>query len=230
MENIKNFKQLTQILEELDKQGFSYINEYDLHNKKINYIINAKNTLCIKYDYYKITKNIGKEEDYEKIEKIVENYFSNFSMTDKIQELIQKCPIKNYIRLYISKYDSEDKKDKFKKDLEKYPIRSKTKDNDGYENYIAHDLSGNSLKIILSTNNYYEFEQLVGMFLEKDFKTPNLYSWSNEFEYGKTYYYGKLEYKFFKNGTIQIKHPNLNKLKEEYKKYYLTWDSHAIKM
>ena len=87
LKDIKNTDDLKKVLKFLDEQGFGYIAEWELHQKKIDHIISKNNTLTINHDS-KLKNELIKLKDYDEIDKEAKNYFSKFNVDDKVSEYL----------------------------------------------------------------------------------------------------------------------------------------------
>ena len=206
MEPIKTHSDLKKLINFLDKQGFGYISEWELHRKKINHIINKNNTLGVKHDD-KVRNTLYELEDYDEIDKEAKKFFSNFSVDDKILEYIKMFRV-NSDASCSTPGSSPDDKDiinwvNFKK---KYNL----KDEFGrLKNIDFYNLDKNYLKINFPKYKDYEFKAFYKCIFgeecaEFNDKIPG--TWQN---------LGKIEIKFFLKGGANIK-GDLKKIKEYY--------------
>lgn len=212
MEAIKTQSDLKKILKFLDEQGFGFISEWELHQKKINSIISKNNTLGVNYDE-KLKSTLYKLDDYDEVNKEAKKFFSNFSVDDKIFE---------YIRLFrVSPDDSCSTPWKRPSDSDiiawtNFKKKYNLKDEFGKSKTInIYNLDKKYLKINFPQYKDYEFKAFYKhIFGEEcnnfnDSKMPGV--WQN---------LGKLEIKFFLKSGAHIK-GDLKKIKEYYYKELL---------
>ena len=208
MEPIKTKKQLDEILQMLNDQGFGYFSNYEQHKKKVDHIINKANRLGIKYND-KLKSELEKMSDYAEIEKKANEYFSKFSPDDKIFELLNKFYIQtdDSGKVPYGRPDNRDIVDwvNFKN---KYELK------DEYiGNFDVYNFDKSFIKIRFPEYSNWEFENLYELvFGEKcgKFEEKKAYGiWQN---------IGKIEIKLFQNGYCNIK-GDIGKLKEYYYKY-----------
>jgi hypothetical protein len=208
MEPIKTRSDLEKILKFLEEQGFGYHSDYDLHNKKIDHIIGKRNTLGILYDT-KFKEELYKYKDYEEADKKAKKYFSGFSADDKIFELISS---------YYLQSDEVCKVPGIRPDNKEiiewvnFKIKYGIKNEFGEKDYTVsvYNLDKNFLKINFK-KYIWDFKRMYKLiFVEdcKDFDEKYYGSWQN---------IGKIEIKFFQNGSANIK-GDTKKLKEYYYK------------
>lgn len=209
MEPIKTHSDLKKLIKFLDNQGFGYLSEWELHQKKINHIISKNNTLGVKYDD-KIKNDLYKLEDYDEIDKEAKKFFSKFNVDDKIFEYIQK------FRVVADDSCSTPWKTPSDNDIiawSDFKKKYNLKDEFGMSKTInIYNLDKNYLKIYFPQYSSYDFKQFYKLILGEecaDFderKTAGV--WQN---------LGKIEIKFFKKGGANIK-GDLTKFKEFYLK------------
>lgn len=208
MEPIKTHSDLKKLIKYLDEQGFGYLSDWELHQKKINHIFSEHNKLGITYDK-SVLEKLYKLEDYEEVEKEAKNYFSKFNVDDKIKE---------YIRIFsIIEDDScqtpwiePSMKDvitwvAFKK---KYNLKDEFGKS---KNIYYYNLDKNYLKIRFPQYSSYDFKKLYEKIFDEQCAELN------EKRVGIYQNIGKLEIKFFAKGGANIK-GDLKKLKEYYAK------------
>lgn len=205
--SIKNQADLKQILKFLDDQGFGYIGEWDLHQKKVDHIINKNNTFHITVDP-KLKSTMKDLVDYDEIDKEVKNYFSKFNVDDKIFEFIKMFSLVEDDEC-ATPWNNPEVKDivtwvNFKK---KYNL----KDEFGSHNMVRfYNLDKNYLKINFGQYKSYGFKQFYKLIFGeecKEFDTDKKTGiWQN---------IGKIEIKFFLKGGANIK-GDLTKIREYY--------------
>lgn len=208
---INNKKQLGQIFDDLNEQGFGYFNTWEAHESKVNSIINKNNELNIGYDKYEVDKLIGNIGNYDEIDKITKKHFSKFKPDDKIKELLNIFYLKADATVRPPSHRWPDKKEifewvKFKK---RWNINRELNVN---WNFSAYNLDKNIIKINNPNRDSYSswnftklYELLYGKKPEKELSNMNYGDWQD---------LGEIQVKVFKNGTMNIK-GNI----KEFKKY-----------
>ena len=219
---IKSRDDLKKIIKFLDDNGFGYLSEHELHEKKIAHIISNANTFNIKYDD-KLKSNLYKLTNYADIEKEAKQFFTKFNVTDKIKEYIKIFSIQSDASCS-TPWTRPDTKDviawvEFKK---KYNLKDEF--NPSTRIYY-YNLDKNYIKVSFGSYKTYEFKHLYKLIFNEDcvdFSDKKYGGWIN---------LGKIEIKFFQNGYANLK-GDLKKLKEYYYQYIKTKiynDSHIIK-
>jgi len=208
MKPIKTKKELDEILQMLNDQGFGYFSDYEPHKTKIDHIINKANKLNIKHDS-KLKDKLIKMSDYDEIEKETNEFFSKFQPDDKIFELLNKFfissdgigrvpygrPSGNDIVAWVNFKNKYGLKDEYTGNLEVYNFD---------KSYI---------KVNYPEYSEWDFEKLYELvFGEKCGK------YEERKAYGTWQNIGKIEIKLFQNGYCNIK-GDIAKLKEYYYKY-----------
>lgn len=207
---IKTREDLSSLIDYLSTHGFGYISEYELHNRKINNIINNANKMNIDYDNRFKSKLIG-FNDYDEAEKEANIFFSKYTINDKIFEFLRRFSIHSDESARVP-YNSPSNSDV----IEWYEFKSKHKLKDEYPTgslVSYYNLDKNYLKIYYNSDKYYEFNELYKyIFNEKP---------ENELEYrtetGVWINMGKIEFKSFSKGGANIK-GNIQIFKEYYMK------------
>lgn len=204
---IKNKSDLKQILQFIEDQGFGYIADYELHNKKINGLVSKNNKLNINYNS-NIKDKFKNIEDYDEIEKEIQKYFSQFSINDKIKEYIKKFHLVADDQGY-TPWNTPNDKDV----IEWIEFRDKYKLKDEFsgsrEEVRYYNLDKNYLKIHFYGQSGWDFKFFYNAILGEECK---------EFDEKRVGVYqniGKIEIKFFAKGGANIK-GDLKKFKELY--------------
>lgn len=201
---ITSKKKFDLLLSVLERQGFHFHNSDASHRTKVERIVSSMNKLKIKYPddlaeklYRKVR---GKKDDYELLRIEAEKYFAQFGKDDKIMELIRENYISANSEVHLNLNNREEELEKISKNYDLSPI--------GDVAYIRlYDLSDKNLKI----NYANSFEELIQRTLEPKFNFENrlVGTWHESFG---------VHYKIYQNGRIEIKHQDLAKLKDWYRK------------
>lgn len=213
LDSIKTKSDLKDILNFLDKQGFGYISDWELHNKKINHIINKNNTLGVKYDD-KLKSNLEKYNNYEDADKEAKKYFSKFGVDDKIFELLNEFYLESD-ESNRTPYINPSRKDiiEWYEFAKKHNLTDKDTEKIGISKFITfYNLDKNFIKVRFGSYKSWEFKKLYELVFgeePKEFNEKKIGDWQD---------LGKIQIKFFQKGTIAIK-GDLIKLKEYYYKY-----------
>ena len=208
MEPIKTIDDLKQLIKFLDEQGFGYLSEHDLHNKKVDHIISKNNILGVKYDD-KFKGNLYKLNNYEEMDKEAKIYFSKFSTDDKIYELINIFYLSDDEGCRVPSYWSDNKEIiewvNFKN---KYRLKEEFGPKSNFVN--VYNLDKNYIKIYFKNYGDWDFKKMYKLIFGEECKDfgKNCGVWQN---------IGKIEIKFFQNGYANIK-GDLKKIKEYYYK------------
>lgn len=206
---IKNEDDLNRVLELLEEQGFGYNRSWELHQRKVQDIINKSNKLNIKYDNKLLSDNT-KLKDYSEIEKNVKKYFSKFNSDDKINEFLNVFYIQSDATAR-TPYSSPNVKEVV--DWVNFKKRFNVSDEFGRGNYIeVYLLDKKGIKIKFGeykTRDFKIFYNLVYNEECPDFDQNNVGDWQD---------LGRIEIKFFQNGNAAIK-GEVKKLKEYYYNY-----------
>lgn len=223
---IKNKKDLEELSNALSDQGFGYMSDSEMHNKKVEHIINQANKLGIsEYQKEELERKLNALDDYDEMKRVSEEHFSKYKPENKIAEYIksyhiqatdngktpeQKSPSDSSIRNWIAFRDEYLLGNTIRKPdmtIEVYNL-----DKNIYKIRFAE------LDMSHSTN---DFERLYKLVYGKD--CPDIREkirtekW-NEFKYGEWINLGEIEIKFFKNGYADIK-GNLEKIKPYFIEY-----------
>ena len=207
---IKNKTDLKNIVDFLYENGFGYLRDYELHNSKIDSIINKANTLGIKYEPEKLKSSFKHLENYSDIEKEAKQFFSKFNVDDKINEYIDIF----YIQSDAS-YRTPSNRPDTKEVIEWVEFKKKynLKDEFGASRYVSYyNLDKNYFKIKFGEYESHKFENLYKLIFNE-----NCTEFSQK-KYGEWINLGKIEIKFFQNGYANLK-GDLKKLKDYYYKY-----------
>lgn len=221
IDKIRNTADLKEVLKFLDEQGFGYQSDWELHQKKVDHIINKANKHGIKYDT-NIKEKLNRLKDYDEIEKIVNEYFSKFGSDDRIMELLNEFYLSSDEEVR-SPSASPDAKDiiawsAFKK---KYNLTDKIVGKGSGVYFRFYNLDKNYLKFNFGNYKAWEFKLLYKLIFGEDPKE------FNERKVAEWMDLGKIEIKFFQNGKANIK-GDLKKFKEYYFKYLNSGNNHII--
>ena len=215
MKPIKTRKELETILKFLSEQGFGYFSDYEPHRRKIEHIINKNNTLNVDSSKdHKFRKQMMNLSDYDEAEKEAKTHFSKFKPDDKIYELLNNFYLQNdgvgKTPFGSSRFfNISDNKEiilwvKFRT---KYGLKD-----DQYrvgENFYVYNFDKNYIKFNVPEYPDRNFKELYKLIMGEeclDFNNSLYGTWQD---------IGKMEIKFFQNGTANIK-GGINKFKEYY--------------
>jgi len=211
MEDIKSYSDLKKILKSLENQGFGYMSDWELHNRKISDLVSKNNTYHIEYKNPELDKKLRNMDSYEEIDQELKKYFSKFNIDDKIYEYTQKFSLNEDSSARTPSWSSPSVREVI--DWVNFKKKYNLKDEFGSNNPVSYyNLDKNYLKIRFPQYSTYEFKN----FYEKIFGEP-----CDDFDDKKAGTYqniGKLEIKFFQKGGANIK-GDLKKIKEYYYKY-----------
>ena len=106
MEKITTREQLEAVCKELDKQGFGYISEYELSDRKLQHIIQEANTLNMDYNERDLKEKFIEtcHKNYDEFTKAMAEHFGMFDKDSKAMELAHK------IRPSLKKREKGDRK------------------------------------------------------------------------------------------------------------------------
>lgn len=217
MKKIKTYKELEQIVDDIQKQGFGYINTYDLHNSKISNIKSNANILNVKFSDHDYNNDINTSttgDDYDTIIKKSKKFFSKFKPDDKIFEIISKISIVPD-KVVKTPYEQSKRKDVIEwiKFIKKYNIED-DEEKFGRDNRVNYyDLDKSMIKIHYYDNKSDEIKSLYKLIYGKEVE---INEW--KYPYGEWINLGEIEIKIFQNDRANIK-GNISKLKEYYYKY-----------
>jgi len=211
LDKIKNYKDLEKLDDIIGEQGFGYIDKYKMHERKIYNIISNANKHNINYNEYSIKKLIEDQyhDDYDKIKKIIEKFFTKFNINDKLTELLNSMYMVSNTMSTPSSWE-RDRKDienwwNFKK---KYKITDNKKF--GTSEYVSiYDFDKKFLKVHFN-NSENIIKQIYKIIFNKDPKYDNY-----RFPVGIWLDLGEIEIKVFQNNTANIK-GNIQKFKDHY--------------
>jgi len=212
MEPIRTRKQLEELIKFLDDQGFGYLSEYDLHQKKINSIISRNNTLNVDAEKnHKFREKLMSMKDYDEANKEAKEYFSKFSADDKILELLNIFWIQSDDSGRVP-YSRSDNKEivnwvNFKV---KYGLKDEYQKS---SQFTVYNFDKSFIKVRFPEYGSWNFKNLYELIFNER---------CDEFEerkaYGKWQNIGKIEIKLFQNGYCNIK-GDIGKLKTYYYKF-----------
>jgi hypothetical protein len=206
---IKSQSDLKQLLKFLEGQGFGYFSDWELHQKKVQNLINKNNTLHITYEK-DLPSKFTKLEDYDTIDEEIKKYFSKFNVSDKIQEFTKTFYLQDDDSCQ-TPYASPDAKSVIA--WVEFKDRYNLKDEFGAGKQLDYyNLDKNFLKIYFPQYKGWEFKSFYKTIFNEDCKE------FEEKEIGKWQNLGKIEIKFFAKGTAAIK-GDLKKIKESYYNY-----------
>ena len=251
---IKTQKELKDLFNTLHDQGFGFSwaqHEREALRSKIDKLCAKHNTLQLDCDPSQLRRDLDLDQynAFAKMEEALKKHFATFGKPDLIKECLQHCGVPLSCEpIHIWKSDTQEQKNKQLDKLTGYQI-SKEKDTDGNPPtvFYLHDLTGNTLKINVHSSNQNQFSKLMILFFpdvkdldvwaagnyKADFldNRPSLNRQGPKCEFGQWYCCGGLmQLRFFKNGSVEIKHPKLMELKYAYKDYYLTRFGNAVKI
>ena len=248
---IKTQKQLKDLFNSLYSQGFGFSwaqHEQNALRSKIEKLVHKHNTLDLDCDPSQLRRDLDLDQynTFAKMEEALKKHFGSFDNKDLIQECLQAAGTP-YEQIHFNRRDEPAARDKLLDKLKGYEV-SKENDHDGHKpSYLfLHDLTKKTLKINVHNSNQKKVSQLL-VLLFPDIKELDIWSVSDykaalldnrasldrqgpKCEFGQWYTRGLMEVRFYKNGSMEIKHPKLMKLKFAYKDYYLTRYGHAVKI
>jgi hypothetical protein len=205
------------LFKSLDEQGFYIHGDYKIWDNFLIKQINKANILNLKIDAERLIKTLllNKTDSIEEIQSIITNYFSQFKETDKLKESL--------------KFINPVYKDVPDKEVEEYRQRYLKPNKHGYTWGRFIDLTKSTIKISLFNNMEIgfggtEYRDYRGHDYERAFKFVVKYLFNENIDdvdlhivkienLGIWRTFGKLEIKQFKNGNIEVKHPDIDKLK-----------------
>jgi hypothetical protein len=218
LDKISTTEDLKKVLKFLDEQGFGYISEWDLHQKKIIDVINKSNPLNVKYDD-KLKSNLIGLKDYDIATQKAKEFFSKFNVDDKILELVSKFYIQSDDECR-TPYNRPDHKSivewfEFKT---KYNLKDADYGSSKFINY--YNLDKNFLKIHFGEYSTYDFNKLYELIFNEETKeySSKKGDWQD---------LGKIQIKFFLKGGANIK-GELDKYKYYYYQYIKNTNSNNI--
>ena len=197
LRKIKSRKDLETIINDLENQGFGYIQTYKLHQNKINNIKSKANVLNV--EEKDVDSVINNDETYNTIEKKVKKYFNKFKPEDKIKEYFRKFYVIPDIDIRTPDNFNPSRSEiinwiKFKRKI------GIDKEFGGFKYISYYNLDKNFIKLRDYDNSYmYEFSRLYKLLYgtePKDVEKPQTGIW---------YDLGEIEVKYFKNDTMNIK-------------------------
>jgi len=204
LSEIKNKEDLKKVLTFLDEQGFNvrnvqYPSDYNLHDKKIDSIINNANKLHLDIDNSnkrKLIDDLSKIENYSDMVKTADRYFSKFSNKDKITEVLNLFYILYDDRARVPTHNSPNVKDI----VEWFNFKTKYNITDNYTDAVEYfNLDKNYLKIHFNDSKSWEFDKVYNIIYgekNKDYNKAHTGVWQD---------LGKFEIKFFLKGGANIK-------------------------
>lgn len=211
--------ELKQFMNHLEANNFGYNgNEIDKFIKtRINKIIGKANVLNVDYDHRQLEKEYEKINSFIEIEEKANAYFGQFDVNTKIKQLVSN----------ISLVPVEPKNGDAILFTEMHP------DHKNYSNKYYYDLSKDSMKLWLPQHRHNDVEKLLKLVYgaDVDFGYWSEYTPPTKFTFGQWQTANNsLQWRIFKNESIEIKHPEIKKLKDLYLAYCLTFKNRAIKI
>lgn len=89
---VKTYKQLEQFIAECKQEGFNLnVRDWEVHNSKLDSIINAANTLKLECRYDQLRKLY--KDSYAQFEAEIQNHFFQFNQSDKLKEVSRNLAI-----------------------------------------------------------------------------------------------------------------------------------------
>lgn len=207
--DIKSEKDLNQLSDYLKEKGFGWLDTYKLHSYKIDKIINNANTLNI--DYNSNLKNeLYYEKTYADAEEKAKQFFSKFSVDDKIKEYLNTFYLQSDDNIR-TPYSRPNRKDVI--DWVNFKTKYDLTDEFGPGNFInVYNLDKNILKTSFNYSSSYKFKRFYELIFNEE---------PNDINYNDTGIWqdlGKIEIKIYKNNKADIK-GDLDKLKQYYYNY-----------
>lgn len=206
-QTINSEDELKYIIDFLGSQGFGHVSEWDLHQRKIESIINKANILRVKYDD-KFKRDLIYVRNYIEAKNTADEFFSQFKPDDKINELMNKFNIIVDDSCTPPSYNYANNNDVI--NWVNFRLKYNLKDEFGPNDKVMYyNLDKNYLKINYGEN--YDFKELYRLLYNEECKDfPN--------KTGEWFDIGKIELKFFSNGNANIK-GDLSPFRDYYYKY-----------
>ena len=198
LKKIKSRKELEELFNAIQQQGFGHVSDYKAHDSKIDNLKSKANTLNVDFSEYEINTEYNDKDSYVKIEKDLKKYFSKFKPDDKINELFQRFGMyPDSGAYYPHGRVSENEVKKWWAFRKKVGIKE---DPEGYFRLGYYNFDKKFIKLYYNESYSYQFSELYELLYgEKvDDNLRNMYTggWNK---------YGKLEIKIIANGTMNIK-------------------------
>lgn len=197
--NITTETELKNFLSLASANGFEFGYTHDIVNKKLQNLIHKANKLNVSYSFEKLKGDFYKG-DFVSFENEITKHFNKFDVNDKINELLNKISVSGKRHRDLKEYDKLIKNGYVDLGLKKRDWKLSW--------FVSVDLSKSTIKLDVNDRNYYELNKLI-VLLGFNFEIP-YYS-----EYSEPKIWETLDFKIYKNHTLEIKNLKLaEKLKE----------------